>query len=200
MLQSGEVMRLGSNEARHVDVRVVCATHVEMVKARAEKRFREDLYHRLAGFTLGLPRLADRIEDLPRLVHHFLRKDGPAGEQVELSLEALAKLVSHPYPRNVRELELVIRRALGLRLGQGPIQPIDINFEAHGTPGQPDAAEVRPERGEDDWLDLRGQTEEAAVREIRRRAIRRHGGNKTAAADELGISRTTLRDIDLSDE
>ena len=140
------------------------------------------------------------MEDLPRLVQHLLAKCSPPGEQIELSLEALAKLVSHPFPGNVRELEMVVGRAVGMRLGQLPLQPADIHFEAPSVPEQPDAAEATPERDEDDLLDLRGLTEAAAVREIRRRAIRRHGGNKTAAADELGISRTTLRDIDLSDE
>jgi transcriptional regulator with GAF, ATPase, and Fis domain len=112
-LQNGEVQRLGSSEVYRVDVRVVCATNVslhEMVQAR---RFRQDLYYRLAVFPIVVPGLRARIEDIPLLAKHFLAQFSAdvALPERTLSGEALAMLLEQKWPGNVRELQHALERA-----------------------------------------------------------------------------------------
>jgi transcriptional regulator with GAF, ATPase, and Fis domain len=112
-LQNGEVQRLGSSEVYRVDVRVVCATNVslhEMVRAR---RFRQDLYYRLAVFPIVVPALRARIEDIPLLAKHFLAQFSAdvALPERRLSEEALAMLLVQKWPGNVRELQHALERA-----------------------------------------------------------------------------------------
>src|SRR6185369_8721886 len=116
VLQEGEVKRVGGTDPVSVDVRVLAATNVDLVKARAEGRFREDLYYRLNVITLTLPPLRDRPDDIPLLAQHFLKHySEQVGKKVEaLSAEALRKLTVYPWPGNVRELENVIERAVVL--------------------------------------------------------------------------------------
>src|SRR5690606_17041598 len=107
---------LGSDRARKVDVRVVAATHRDleaMVKART---FREDLYYRLNIVPLRIPPLRARPSDVPLLLHHFLKVHGK-GAEVRLTKAAMAKLMLHAWPGNVRQLENEVRRALVLSDG-----------------------------------------------------------------------------------
>ena len=107
-LEQGEVQRLGSNDNFRVDVRVVAATNVELRKRVEEKAFREDLYYRLAVFTIKLPPLNDRMCDVPLLAANFAQRFCPG---VLLSEAALAVLRQHTWPGNVRELRNVMERA-----------------------------------------------------------------------------------------
>jgi transcriptional regulator with GAF, ATPase, and Fis domain len=112
-LQNGEVQRLGSAEVYRVDVRVVCATNVSLHEMVQAKRFRQDLYYRLAVFPIVVPGLRARIEDIPLLAKHFLAHfsaDVALPERV-LSEEALAMLLKQKWPGNVRELQHALERA-----------------------------------------------------------------------------------------
>lgn len=107
-LEQGEVQRLGSNDNFRVDVRVIAATNVELRKRVEAAAFREDLYYRLAVFSIKLPLLNDRLSDLPSLACSFAQRFCPG---VVLSAEALDILRQHTWPGNVRELRNVIERA-----------------------------------------------------------------------------------------
>ena len=107
-LEQGEVQRLGSNDNFRVDVRVIAATNVELRKRVEEGAFREDLYYRLAVFSIQLPLLNDRLSDLPSLACSFAKKYCPG---VVLSEDALSILQQHTWPGNVRELRNVMERA-----------------------------------------------------------------------------------------
>ncbi|MFN7135375.1 MAG: sigma-54 dependent transcriptional regulator, partial [Myxococcales bacterium] len=118
-LQEGEVKRVGSNDTVKVDVRVIAATNVDLLKARNEGRFREDLYYRLNVISVQLPPLRERPEDIPLLVHHFLAKYGAkTGKQLSrVDAGAMEALTTHRWTGNVRELENVIERAVVLAQG-----------------------------------------------------------------------------------
>jgi DNA-binding NtrC family response regulator len=107
-LEQGEVQRLGSNDNFRVDVRVIAASNVELRRRVEAGAFREDLYYRLAVFSIKLPLLSDRLTDLPRLACSFAHRFCPG---VVLSADALAILQQHTWPGNVRELRNVIERA-----------------------------------------------------------------------------------------
>jgi len=107
-LEQGEVQRLGSNDNFRVDVRVIAASNVELRKRVGEGAFREDLYYRLAVFSIKLPRLGERLSDLPALACSFAQRFCPG---VVLSAVALSILQQHTWPGNVRELRNVMERA-----------------------------------------------------------------------------------------
>ena len=108
VLEERQIERVGSNRTLPVDVRVVSATHKNLEKAIAEGRFREDLFYRLNIFPLHLPALAERREDIPELVAHFLKT---MGAETRFSAAALRALCQHDWPGNVRELRNVVERA-----------------------------------------------------------------------------------------
>jgi DNA-binding NtrC family response regulator len=113
-LQEGEVKRVGSNETRIVDVRVVAATNVDLRSRIAAGRFREDLYYRLNVVPISLPALRERSEDIPLLAYHFLQKYAArSSSQVKkISPEAMRLLCSHYWQGNVRELENAVEHAV----------------------------------------------------------------------------------------
>jgi NtrC-family two-component system response regulator AlgB len=114
-LQSKEFERVGETETRKVDVRVIAATNKNLDDAVKRGAFREDLFYRLNAVTLTIPPLRERMEDIPLLVTHFLRK---FGSQSELTKEAFAALKKYAWKGNVRELENVIERAVLLARGE----------------------------------------------------------------------------------
>jgi transcriptional regulator with GAF, ATPase, and Fis domain len=129
-LQSGEVQRLGSSDVYRVDVRVVCATNVDLLELTRVRQFRLDLYYRLAIFPVLMPPLRERLEDVRPLAEHFLEKlcAEDAMPQKRLSAEALGYLERAQWPGNVRELQHAIERAFilagnDLTLGVGHFQP-----------------------------------------------------------------------------
>jgi DNA-binding NtrC family response regulator len=138
-----------------------------------------------------VPPLRHRHVDLADLSNHFLALHAPPGLGIQLSLPARTKLASHSFPGNVRELRNIIQRALLLRTGN-IIMPRDISFdapyrEAPSASGKTESARIDT----DDCLLLPGRTLKQCTDEIVLRAVRRHS-NKTASANELGISRTTV--------
>jgi formate hydrogenlyase transcriptional activator len=194
-LQEGEVQRLGSNEVRRVDVRVIAATNRDLLADVRAGRFREDLYYRLNVVPLRIPPLRERREDIALLVEHFIRQDGQRlGRSTvrAVSSEALEALRTYAWPGNVRELRNVIQRALVLSRGEvlrlpGPLEAV-ASATALGT-----AAAV---------ASLAEQVRELKVRLIRS-ALAESSGNQRLAAERLGMHRQSLtrmiRDLGLQD-
>ncbi|MFO0583432.1 MAG: sigma-54 dependent transcriptional regulator [Anaeromyxobacter sp.] len=178
-LQEGEVRRVGANEPIHVDVRIVAATNKDLAQAVKDGRFREDLYYRLAVVSIRLPPLRERREDIPLLADHFAAKHG-RGEGGVVTPAARELLLAYGWPGNVRELENVIARALALNRS-GVVVPEDL----------PDAL-----RGLPTGLAPAGARERPTLAEIERRyaatVLAEADGNKTKAAEILGIDRKTL--------
>ncbi len=181
VLQEGEFRALGSEKVRKVDVRVMAASHRDLAQRVREGAFREDLYYRLAVVTLELPSLAERREDIPLLVRHFVEKY--RGErELRVTAEAMRLFEARSYPGNIRQLENEVRRALALCDGV-------IRAEHVEEPAVPVL-----ERAPDAKLDLHAQTE-ALTRELVEVAMQRTGGNVSQAALLLGISRFGLQKI-----
>jgi DNA-binding NtrC family response regulator len=121
-LENGEIQKVGENDVVRVDVRIVAATHQPIEQNTGEKRFRLDLYHRLAVFPVGVPTLRERTEDLPMLVEHFLRKFGESAPRRSITSNAIEALMQYSWPGNIRELGHVLQRAVIL-CGEGAIRP-----------------------------------------------------------------------------
>ncbi|MDG2306599.1 MAG: sigma 54-interacting transcriptional regulator [Candidatus Binatia bacterium] len=195
-LQEGEVQRLGSNQVRQVDVRLVAATNRDLIADVRAGRFREDLYYRLNVFPLQLPSLRERIEDIPRLVEHFIREESPRlGREVKsVASESLEILQRHQWPGNIRELRNVIQRALVL--SDDEVLRVSGPLDGSAAPGRRDVDESL------DGIPLAEQ-----VRMFKRRVIRgaldKAGGNQRVAAEMLGMHRQSLtrmiRDLGLQE-
>jgi len=199
VLQDGSFRRLGGEEARSADVRIVAATHRDLEAWAERGDFRADLFHRLNGFTLRVPPLRERDGDLELLLEHFLaRASRELGRSVsEVSDEALSRLRAHSWPGNVRELERVVRQAVLSTIG--PRLEVEALPERVGGPRPVPAApadldgafvEARIAEGTTALYDeLVARVEERLLRLV----LDRFQGNLTAAAKTLGLSRTTLR-------
>ena len=181
VLQEGTVRPVGTNEARPVDARVVAATNKDLeLEVRAGK-FREDLFYRLAVVTIRIPPLRVRREDIALLAEHFAAKHGSGSGSISPAARDL--LVAYSWPGNVRELENVIARALALNDG-GPILPQDLP-EKLRTMGAPGPVGVNLAHGERPTL---SELEKRYAAQV----LVESGGNKTRAAEVLGIDRKTL--------
>jgi transcriptional regulator with GAF, ATPase, and Fis domain len=179
-LQSGEVRPVGAESTRHVDVRVIGATHRDLPSLVAAGKFREDLLYRLNVISVRVPPLRERFGDVGLLVQHFLRTHA-AGRKVNVERHAMDALVAYAWPGNVRQLENEVRRALVL--SDDSIQLEHLSREI--------AQAARPGRAADE-LDLRGRVD-ALEAELVRAALRRTDGNQTRAAELLGLSRFGLQ-------
>ena len=196
-LESGEIRRVGDNEAFTCDTRVICATNRDLAEMVAAGQFREDLWFRVNTFEIALPPLRDRLEDIPLLARHLARRRGAAvaAEQPVLSPEALELLRRHSWPGNVRELANVIEHALIL-CDELPITPEHLprRFGAATGSGGPAPASRGP--GADLSAPPCRALGPCRLRDLEMQAIhealRRHNGNKPRAAEELGISLKTL--------
>src|SRR5437879_7207054 len=113
-LQEQTFERVGGSETVTTDVRIISATHRDLKERSADGRFRDDLYYRLGVFTIHLPPLRERGDDLPMLVQHYLRRiSRELGREVrEIAPEALARLRNHAWPGNIRELQSILKQAL----------------------------------------------------------------------------------------
>ncbi|MGH9626747.1 MAG: sigma-54-dependent transcriptional regulator, partial [Bryobacteraceae bacterium] len=184
VLQEREFERLGSNKVRHIDVRVIAATNVDLRNALESGNFREDLYYRLNVVPMNIPALRDRKEDIPFLAEHFARKIGRdvGGRASSLSEAAMRKLVSSDWPGNVRELENVIERSIVL-CANPVLEAEDIRLDTSPRARPAETPQFLPE-----GLSL-DEYEQYVIRE----ALRRAEGNKSQAARLLGITRNALR-------
>lgn len=186
-LQYGEIRRVGENKPIHVDVRLIAATNVDLEKAVARGRFRQDLYYRLNVVTIYLPPLRERKEDIPLLAHHFLRKfSEKTGKRVEgIDPKAMEAMMRYDWPGNVRELENAIERAVVLTRSD-TIGLDDLPPGVRGGPSR--AAEIDSNGGF--WV-----SDDLTLNELERAYIihtLRRCETLEEAARRLGISRTTL--------
>ena len=194
-LENNEVRRLGDGTPRWVNVRVVAATHRDLMDEIAKGRFREDLYYRLNVVQIELPPLRERREDVGLLASYFLDRIGhrEGRGKMRFTPDAEAMLERYDYPGNVRELENAIEHAVAVSEGR-VIEAEDLpsairapRMLPRGNP--PAAAPAAPER---DAADRSTWSLAEVERDHIRIVLAKHGGNATAAAKQLGISRTTL--------
>ncbi len=178
-LQEREIRRVGAERTLKVNARVVAATNRDLQAAVAAGTFREDLYFRLGAFVITVPPLRDRREDIPLLVHGFVRR---AAQRVKkdvraVSADAMTALMNYSWPGNVRELEHAIERAVIVARGE-TIRPREL---------PPEISQKLRQRALDDSLDLQQQE-----RVLIERALERFRGNRKEAAMALKIGTVTL--------
>ena len=168
--------RLGGHRKIKVDVRIVAATNQELEAAVREGKFRQDLFHRLGQFQLRVPALQERPEDIVALAEHFLRLKAP---HKHFSEQAISALLSHPWPGNIREL-----RNLVARVAMEPGTEIDFSRLTAALTGDPSALRQTASLPVGN---LDSMEEQMIIK-----ALERTGGQRTLAAEQLGISRRTL--------
>jgi transcriptional regulator with AAA-type ATPase domain/Tfp pilus assembly protein PilF len=175
-LESGEYLRLGETQVRRADVRIIAATNRELRDCSRDKQFRRDLLFRLNEIEIRLPALHERRDDILPLARHFLAFYGGL-EGPRLTRDAEAVLGSHAWPGNVRELENVMKRVAALYHGDGAVDAAALLpfLSDSAGPAPMDAAERR-----------------ASERDEILAAVQHSGGNKSRAAELLGVSRKTL--------
>ncbi len=210
-LQDRQVWPVGATASHEVDIRLVCATNRDLEQLSADGVFRSDLYARLADLELRLPALRKRLEDVPLLVEHFLRKHGD-GEEFEIGAKAIEHLCIQRWPYNIRELESTIRRAI-LFAGEArnlevehlvgkvarprftPMETV-VPVRQQGQGGEGGASAVDPTKETwpaDAWVSAKDAEAVEDPRAMRlKAALVRHEGNANEAAAELGISRSQL--------
>lgn len=208
VLQEREFERVGGTRTIRVDVRVIAATKVDLLERVRRGLFREDLYYRLNVVPIRLPPLRERKEDVPLLMEHFLRKLGAEG-RIEMTPEAMKLLMDYDWPGNVRELENLVERLVVV--GAGPkVGPEDLPPEIRSPAPKekgPSLEEILRRQEElERMIRMLGSSEprlgdasfeeivEAKERELITEALRRTGGNKTKAAELLGMKLSTFRD------
>lgn len=180
VLETGEIRRLGDNQIVQVDVRVICATHRDLERMVEEGTFREDLMFRINTFEICVPALRERVEDIPVLAEHLLRRHRSDGADQQLFTEAaMERLKSHSWPGNVRELANVVEHA-AILCESLPIDSDDL-------PQHFGKRQLRKEIRDSEPKTLR-ELEMVAIED----SLRRHDGNKPAVAAELGVSLKTL--------
>jgi DNA-binding NtrC family response regulator len=185
VLQEREFQRVGSSETIRVDVRLIAATNVDLVQKIREGKFREDLYYRLNVVPIAAPPLRDRLEDIPVLAHHFVEKVCQLEEipTRNLSPETIARLKNCPWPGNVRQLENAVEMAVALSGTREVLYPSDFPLPSQSTRLTPTTAIAT-----NDFEQTVGRIE----RQILEDALKKAHGNKTVAAEMLGLKRTTL--------
>jgi DNA-binding NtrC family response regulator len=205
VLETGRLRRVGGAGEIAVRVRIVAMTLRDLAGDVHRRSFRDDLYHRLAGFCLRLPPLRERRADIPLLAAHFLREVTAELGERQLDASAMAALTAAPFPGNVRELRNAIRRAAILtagrgdgridaevlelpapapfRLGESHIDPMTVLAPAAGDQPLPDGA-----------IRIVGRTFDEIEREVFAWALRRNAGSRRRAARALSVARSTFCD------
>jgi two-component system nitrogen regulation response regulator GlnG len=204
VLQGQEFERVGGNQPIRADVRIIAATHRDLEKMVADGSYRQDLYYRLNVYTIHIPPLRDRGEDLPLLVEHFLRRFGRelAKDVRGVSPEAMDVLRKYPWPGNVRELQSVVKQALlettgpvvlpeflptTVRRGESGAADSEAAFDFGDLPG---FIEGQLKAG---TTSLYSDYQRLTDRQLLGLVLRHTGGNLSQASRLLGITRATLR-------
>jgi two-component system response regulator AtoC len=187
-LETRSVERLGSHKPIALDLRLVCATNRDLLQMVKEGKFREDLYYRLSVVPLRMPPLRERQDDIPLLLAHYLKRfaaENNLGE-VRLAADALAVLARYPWPGNIRELRNTCENLAVLRPGK-VLGAADL--DARYTAGPSQGGGLRPQlpSATGSMFD-----KEQNEKELLKQALASADGNRTKAAEMLGISRRTL--------
>jgi len=194
VLQEGEVRPVGGSGVRTVNVRVIAATHVDLSHAVEQGKFRQDLFYRLNVVVLGVPPLRERLDDLPLLAAHFLRKHG-GGAPPSLSPDALEVMSAYGWPGNVRELENALMHAIALHHAdviRPESLPAQLNARARGRlaaslPSLDDDGELLP------LTEAKRRAASAYERSYLERVMQRAKGSVSEAARLSAIDRTNFR-------
>jgi DNA-binding NtrC family response regulator len=189
VLQEREIERVGGTHSIKIDVRIVAATNLDLKRAVATGAFREDLFYRLNVVPITVPPLRDRIEDLPLLVDHFIRRyNHECNKRIEaLTPDALAALGAYGWPGNVRELQNIVERTVVLV--DGPlISAADLPLDLTISPARPGTASGGDKRS----LDL-NEASDRFERLIVQRVLEEARGNVSEAARVLGLHRNSLK-------
>jgi transcriptional regulator with PAS, ATPase and Fis domain len=184
VIQEGTFTAVGDTQARHVDVRLIAATHRDLAAMVERGQFREDLFYRVNVISLVVPALRERREDIPLLVEYFLDRAAKTrgGRRRRLSRACLDRLTLHDWPGNVRELENEIERLVVLA---GDARIIGEDLLSARIADAQNTADEAPNRS-------LGQARANVERELIAEVLARHRWNKTRAAEELGVSRRNL--------
>ncbi|HOV33545.1 MAG TPA: sigma-54 dependent transcriptional regulator [Candidatus Hydrogenedens sp.] len=197
VLQDGEFERVGGTETIKVDVRIVAATNRDLRQAITQGTFREDFYYRLNVFSIYVPPLKERPDDIPALVDHFLHKFSmELGKEVyEVDDEIIEIFLKYSWPGNIRELENIMERAIVLATGPRiTINDMPNELLKYMEP----KSSIIPTHNnatietEDNGLPLEQHTERLE-KELILRALEKFHWNKTKTAEQLGVKRTTLQ-------
>ena len=203
LLQEQEFERVGGRETIRVDVRIISATNRDLEQMIDDGEFRLDLYHRLNAFEIHLPSLRQRGEDIELLLDHFLTRFNRLLHKniTGISSDAMQLLKQYPWPGNIRELQSVLRK--GMLMATGPVLVPEYFINELGTEsGDSGAAATGSEHDFGSFItqqeasgstDLYAESLEWMERILLTHVLQRHGGNQTKAADELGITRGSLR-------
>jgi len=191
VLQEREIERVGGNQIHKVDVRVIAATHRDLQEAMRERHFRQDLFYRLNVVPLRLPPLRERLDDVPLLAAHFLRKYADKNQKPvqSISREAMDALCSYAYPGNVRELENIIERAVIMEKGES-IQRAELGAAA--SLGTAPAYHISGEL--DLFKTMKAEAVERFEREYLSQLLRLYKGNMSRSAKHAGINIKNLHD------
>lgn len=179
VLERREVIRVGSNKARPIDIRLICATNMPIQQMIEEEKFREDLLYRVNTVEIKIPPLRERIEDIPLLTNHFLHIYNKKYKKKirDLSSQTLKKLQQYNWPGNVRELQHSIERAV-IMTDTSILQPYDFHLSS--------------KKEKVDELELSDYNLENVEKVIIQKVLKKHIGNVSSAAKELGLTRTSL--------
>lgn len=193
LLESGTYRRVGSNELRRTDVRVVSATHRDLKAMVAEGRFRKDLYYRLSTFPIALPALRERADDIALLAVTLLDRLVPQ-RRLSLAADTLDMLKRYPFPGNVRELRNVLERAALLADGNS-IEPVHVE-RALDADARPSPKSLPPTLLSEAAPDTKASGAESSLRSVVRDALqaqlKAHRGSRAELAQKLGISERSL--------
>jgi two-component system nitrogen regulation response regulator GlnG len=203
LIQDQQFERVGGNETVQTDVRLIAATNADLERMADDGRFRNDLYYRLNVFSIKLPPLRERGEDVPLLIDHFVRRFGKelGKPEVEVSPEAAALLRAYPWPGNVRELQSVLKQSILQTSGSVLLPdflPPHVRKPAAPHPngegsGAFDWDEFVAGRIAANSENLYAEGLERMEREVLVRVLKHTGGNQLQAARILGITRGSLR-------
>ncbi|MEN8120009.1 MAG: sigma-54 dependent transcriptional regulator [Bacteroidota bacterium] len=179
VLERREVIRLGSNKSRSIDIRLICATNMPVQQMIKEDKFREDLLYRINTVEIHIPPLRERIEDIPLLTNHFLKMYSKKYKKniKEISSPTYKKLQQYNWPGNVRELQHAIERAV-IMADTNVLQPFDFHLSSGS--------------GKVDEVELENYNLEEVEKIIILKVLKKHRGNISNAAKELGLTRTSL--------
>jgi transcriptional regulator with PAS, ATPase and Fis domain len=187
VLQSREVVRLGAQRSTPVDVRVIAATNRNLMQEVQKGRFREDLYYRIAAMHVVVPPLRERLEDLPKLVEHFLAQAEPPQSASGIPSDVWAMFRAHRWPGNVRELQNVLQRFVVMPERLFPSAPASA-----AAPAEPPAVPAPSPRRIEPLQVARRKASETFERDYLDELMRQANGNVNAAAGLAEVSRQML--------